>query len=289
MRQVICYFGALSTIILMACRESNDSIVDVPATENWEPLSFQELSKDSLPPCLSYPGADFEIALLNSDNYESMRRSYAPQGQYVNFEADGVQRSFRLPYLPLDTNNDETIGPNELILYVMRKPLHANIHGVTITVSANPIRMDGDSILIFATTPPYTVNKKIYYKEVFKVDSVTGEITFNTAPQQGSLVSICSMKRLYESYRNRECSMQYFDFTSHIIFGKSVTGSGCLKGFKRELFLDREKRQIIYFWRKIEDNPNNGCPAILLQFTDWITAHKQPDDYEIVFIEDTGD
>jgi hypothetical protein len=279
----------LSVIVFMACSESNDSIIDVPATEDWEPLPFQTLSSDSLPPCLFYSGADIEIALLNDENYESIRRSFAPQGQYVDFEADGVQRSFRFPYSPLDTNNDNIIGPNELIIYVKRKPLYANIQGATIMVSANPIRVDGDSILIFATTPPYTVNKKIYYKEVFDVDSTTGEITFNTAPQQGSLVSICSMKRLYDSYRNRVCSMQYFDFTSRIILGKSITGSGCLKGLKRELFLDRSRKRIIYFWRKIEDDPSNGCPAVLVQFNDWITAQKQPDDYKIVFIEDTGD
>jgi len=287
MRSLALLFWSIITITLMACSESNeDTISGVTSTEGWEPLSFEELSRDSIPPCLSYGGADFEIVLTGNDGYESIRRLYAPQGQYVDFETDGVQKSFKLPYLPLDTNNDGVIGPNELIIYVMRKPLYANINGVTIIVSANPIRMDGDSILIFLTTPPYAVDGKIYYKKVFTVDPVTGEITFNIPPQAGSNVSISAMRKLYETYRNRECSMQYFDFTSRIILGKSVTGGGCLKGFEKELFLDKEKQQIIYLWRKIEDDPQNGCPEIIVQFTSWIVVDRQPGDYEVVFIED---
>ncbi len=280
MRLLILYLTASLIMLLMACSKSGEP------TEEWEPVLFEELSDDERPPCLYYWGSGMEIVITSDDDYETIRRIYAPQGQYVDFEANGIQRSFKLQYQPLDTNNDGVIRPNDLIIYVKNKPLYANVNGELISVSANPIRMAGDSIMIFRTSPPYTVERMIYYKEVFTVDQVTGEVTFNMPPQKGSKVSLCATRRLYDTYHDRECSMQYFDFTSRIIIGKAISGNGCLKGFEKELFMDNVERRLIYLWRRIEDDTQGGCPEILLHYDSWITVDRSPDDYEVVFILD---
>lgn len=277
------YLRLLVAVLLMhlpAC--------DGPGTQDreWEPVAFEEISSSERPPCIYYWGGDRQIVVTSVGNYENIRRQYAPQGNYVDFYPNGAQQNFRLPYQPLGSGPGGSILPHDLIIYVKDKPLYANINGELIVVSSNPIRMEGDSIMIFLTTPPYTVGRMVHYQDVFTVDQVTGEVTFNIAPQAGSKIWMCATNRLYETWHDRECSMDYFNFDSLIMLGKVVTGDGCLRGFEKELYLDHAEQRLIYQWRRIEDNPSGGCPSIAIELDSWITVEKPPAGYNIVFIND---
>jgi hypothetical protein len=262
----------------MACSKSTEP------TQDWEPLLFEELSKVTIPPCLYFPGRSIQAVITNNDDYEIIRRKHAPPGEYVDFEADGVQRTFEFPYQPQDVCYDGKIDPYDIIIYVMNKLLYANIDGELFLVHSNPIRVRCDTLPVFLISPPYTFERKVHYTQVFTVDSLSGAITFGTPPQQGSKVSICAMSKLYDTYDGRECSMQYLDFASRIIIGKSITGNGCLLGFRKELFLDRDKRQLIYLWRRIE-LLSTACPEVFNQYTSWIAVDRPPEGYEVVFVE----
>lgn len=81
MRPLSLLLEGIIMITLLACDKfDNDSIGVEKSTDEREPVSFEELSGDSIPPCLSYAGADFEIVLTGTGDYESIRRLYAPQG-----------------------------------------------------------------------------------------------------------------------------------------------------------------------------------------------------------------
>ena len=275
-RALACYVAALLILLLMACSKSTEP------TQDWEPLLLEELTKEAIPPCLSF-GA-IQAVITSDDDYDSLRTRYAPQGEYVDFEADGVQTTFELPYQPLDADFDGRIGPREIIIYVKNKPLHVNINAELFLVYSNPIQVGADSLPLFSITPPYTFERKVHYTQVFTVDSLTGAITFGTPPQQGSRVSISGCRTLYDTYDGRECSMQYWDFASRIVIGKTVYGNGCLLGFEKELFLDRDKRQLIYMWQRIE-LLSTTCPEIAIEYTSWIAVDRPPDGYEVVFVE----
>jgi hypothetical protein len=81
--------------------------------------------------------------------------------------------------------------------------------------------------------------------------------------------------------------MQYFNFSDKIVIGKSINGDGCLIGIDKALFIDRTKRQIIYYWKGIKEEQQNGCPPISNQFTNWIAVEKPQDEYKVVFVERT--
>jgi hypothetical protein len=272
-----CYVAAALMVFSMACNKSTEP------RQNWAPLSFEELSKETIPPCLYFPGRSIQAVVANNEDYEIIRREHPPQGEYVDFEADGVQRTFEFPYQPLDVCHDGKIDPYDIVIYVMYKLLYANLDGKLFLVYSNPIRVRCDSLPVFSISPPYPFERNVHYTQVFTVDSLSGAVTFGTPPQQGSKVSICAMK-LYDVYDGRECSMEYWDFASRIIIGKSITGNGCLLGFRKELYLDRDKRQLIYVSRRIELRMP-ACPEIFKQYTSWIAVDRPPEGYEVVFVE----
>ena len=253
----------------------------------WEPWPFEELAERQTPPCLSV--GQFQIVISDTGDYEHLRRAYPPQGEYASFQADGIHRSFELPYQPLSVDGDGEIGPGDLAIYV--RGANESIRGTLLTASGDeltstyPIYVEGDSIFVFQTSPPYAVRRKMPYTDVFTVDPATGRVTFVHPPPQGSVVSISGF-RVYETYNQRTCSMDEFDFSERIVLGKSIGGNGCLKGMENEVFLDKRNRKLIYRWKKLEAPSQRGCPEVALRFEKWVATERPPDGYEVVFAED---
>ena len=275
-------FSLLAVVLLIQFQAC-----DEPANQDneWEPMASEEISSSDRPPCISDLISTAQFVVTSVDDYESIRRQFAPEGNQVNFHSDGVQRSFRLPYQPIGYGPDGIILPRDILIWVHDVPLYVSVNGELIVVTSVPIYIDGDSILIFRTKPPYTVERRVHYQDVLSVDSVTGEVTFNIAPQAGGRISLRA-SRFFETYDGQECSMIYFDFDSRIMIGKLVTGNSCLKGLEKDLYLDHAGQQLIYLWRKIEDDPGSVCKDLIIRLESWITVEKPPAGYDIVFIQD---
>ena len=268
--------------VLIACGVSACSFFGDGPAETREPWAFEELPRESFPPCLSH--ADVEIVIDDEEDYERVRRRYAPQGEYVKFPADGVEKTFQLPYQPLDTDHDGEIGPRDVIIYVRDGVLVSS--GGEEVASVSPIHVEGDSVLIFRSSPPYTVERKIHYAELFTVDPENGAVTFANPPPQGSTVSLSAPNKLYASYAGRACSVNYLDLADHVAIGKSISGNGCLQGLEFDLYLDRVDRKLIYRWRRLEDTETGVCTDNYVQIVKWIVAPQPPDGYEVAFVED---
>jgi hypothetical protein len=271
--------GLIILFYLTSCEKANENNLD-----NLTRIDFNELFNDSIPPCLV--GIN-EIVIKNHEDYNTIKISHAPPGEYEDFYGNGQRLSFKLSYQPLDSDFDGKIGPNDLVIYVKDQPIISNIDGNEIIVSSNPFRIVDDSILIFSDESPYTVIYKIHYTSVFQVNEINGEVTFNNAPLAGSHISICAVMKLYEVYNNRSCTFDDFNLTDKIIIGNSVYGNGCFMGFDIELYLDTVKRDLIYKAKiKIADT-DYGCPEIFISDTKWILIENIQEDYNVKFKYDT--
>lgn len=272
-------YSILILCFLTSCEKANDTGFD-----NFIKTDFIELFNDSIPPCLV--GIN-EIVIKNQSDYDTIKRTHAPQGDYENFQGDGQQARFKLSYQPLDSDFDGKIGPSDLAIYVKDKPIVVNISGNEINVSSNPFHIRNDSILIFSEEYPYTVVNKIHYTEVFNVNSDDGEIIFNTPPPFGSDIWICGLKKLYDTYDNRQCSLDDFDLENKIIIGNSAGGDGCFIGFDIELLVDTLDKELIYLATINIKETDMGCPEIFWSETKWILIENIQEDYKVNFKYET--
>jgi hypothetical protein len=247
-------------------------------------LAFTELPDDSIPPCLNYVGIDAEFVIRNNIDYDIIKIRHAPQGEYEDFIADGLQKNFRLSYQPLDANLNGKIDPEDIIIYVAGEPIYVNYNGETIKVNSYPFHIVNDQIMIFNDSTGVLENT-IPYQLIFNIDSVSGEISFISPPLQGNRISICASRKLYSSYNGRECNMDYFNFSKYSVFGKQVNGNGCLKEFDIQLFRDDINKRIIYQYKLIEEIPNDGCPPTFVVVDHWIYTENIPDGYIVIFVE----
>jgi len=277
--KTVNFIGIIILSCLISCEKNSVQVKNNPIQ-----LDYIELFNDSIPPCLV--GIN-EIVIRNQSDYDSLRRKHAPQGEYENFKGDGKQKSFKLSYQPLDSDSDGKIGPNDLVIYVKNKPIIININNEKIEVSSNPFRIKNDSILIFADEHPYTVKYKIHYTEIFKVNSENGEITFISPPLSGSDIWICGVKKLYDTYDNRVCTLDDFDLTDKIIVGNTVGGNGCFMGFDIELLFDTMSRDLQYKVIIKIEYTDYGCPEIYISNTKWILVENIKEVNSISFIYDT--
>ena len=277
--KTVNFIGIIILSCLISCEKNSVQVKNNPIQ-----LDYIELFNDSIPPCLV--GIN-EIVIRNQSDYDSPRRKHAPQGEYENFKGDGKQKSFKLSYQPLDSDSDGKIGPNDLVIYVKNKPIIININNEKIEVSSNPFRIKNDSILIFADEHPYTVKYKIHYTEIFKVNSENGEITFISPPLSGSDIWICGVKKLYDTYDNRVCTLDDFDLTDKIIVGNTVGGNGCFMGFDIELLFDTITRDLLYKAHIKIEYTDYGCPEIFMSYTKWILVENIKDVNSINFKYDT--
>jgi hypothetical protein len=88
-------------------------------------IDYVELLNDSIPPCLR---GIWEIVIKNHDDYNTLRKTHAPQGEYEYFQGDGIKTKFKLSYQPLDCDSDGIIGANDLVIYVKNGRIIININ-----------------------------------------------------------------------------------------------------------------------------------------------------------------
>jgi hypothetical protein len=277
--KTINFIGIIILSCIISCEKAPDQLKNNPIQ-----LDYTELFNDSIPPCLR--GIN-EIVIKTHSDYDSLRRKHAPQGEYENFKGDGKQKSFKLSYQPLGSDSDGKIGPNDLVIYVKNIPIIININNEEIEVSSNPFRIKNDSILIFADEHPYTVKFKIHYTKIFSVNSENGEITFVSPPLSGSDIWICGVRKLYDIYGNRVCTLDDFDLTDKIIIGNSIGGNGCLMGFDIELLFDTITRDLLYKTIIKIQYTDYGCPEIFMSYTKWILVENIKEVNSVNFKYDT--
>lgn len=261
--------------LLTSCENTSDD-----SFKNFIKTDFIELYNDSIPPCLI---GIKEIVIKNQTDYNTIKKTHAPQGDYENFKGNGEQTKFKLSYQPIDSDSDGKIGPSDLAIYVKEKPILIDIEGNEVKVSSNPFHIRNDSILIFSEEYPYTVVNKIHYTKVFNVNGVTGEITFNNPPAIGSDIWICGVKKLYDVYNDRPCNLDYFDLDNKLIIGNTAGGDGCFLGFDVELLIDTKQKEILYKAIQNFKITDEGCPEIFWTETKWILVENVTDDYIVKF------
>lgn len=247
---------------------------------DFEKLEFTIIDNDSIPPCLSYP--ECEIVIKSQEDYETVRRLYAPQGEYEYFNGDGSTTDFSLSYQPLDTDNDSKIDPNDIIIYY-KGDIMIEFESIEYNVSSYPFHVDLDeNIIIYNTESPYTEIARIPSNLIYTINPENGQVTFNQPPKIGVEISMSASSRLYDFYDGLSCSMDNFDFENKILIGKRIGGNGCLNGFDIELYKDYDNQRIIYNYT-IDKDKSNSCPEIYLTFTKWILIEDVDKSYRIEF------
>ncbi len=282
------YFYLLPLMILFFSCDNSESPIPLVNTAALEPVAFDTLTST---PCLET--WQMQLVVRDSTDYENVRRKYAPQGDFVSFVADGNQSTFTPPYKPVGTGSGNTITPDDMSIYIGEYDANTIyqtiIDGERVGVPSYPFTIESNQVPIVDTLPPFSIINRIFYYKIFKIDSLTGAVTFTTPPPLNSRVSFYAPKVIFKERFGGNCNIENFDFENFMMIGKSIHGNGCLKGMAVNLYVDHERKQLIHLTHYMVDfnGQRNGCTEQILTFTKWIKCNQIPADYSVVFKEDT--
>ena len=83
----ILVFTSFLLFLISSCNKNN-----VVSSNDLIELKFNELTNESIPPCLNYDGGDAEFVIRSDKDFDSIKIIHAPQGEYEDFIANGVQK-----------------------------------------------------------------------------------------------------------------------------------------------------------------------------------------------------